>query len=270
MTHAKRLDDASSKFFLVGFIAAKLQLLPVPVMPTIFSLLSSSSYLLGYALWLIACHFHPDHPPKKEAWYGFSQIKNQHRIASGVGFIGVSLCLLSFVFPVLLLPGVIAFATSNVVWSIAEYHKRNNPPADKSYSPERQNNYLSYAILSTLVGVIAATSLALVVIFPPIGAAALFISSVIGFSLTVAAFYFLLSTPKPKEDFSCSHHKINQQLSSSSLKNQPSHHLNQETLHQPLFKQEATRYRCRSNLDVPQNVHEIQHATQEGGYFTVL
>ena len=200
MTHAKNLDNASGKLFLIGFIATKLRLIPIPFLSTILGFISSICYLIGYALWLIACHFYPDQAPKKEAWYGFSQIKNQHRITAVLGFVGIALCLLSFAFPALLLPGAAIFAISNIVWSIAEYHKRQNPPNDASYSPARQNYYVSYAILSTLVSVISAAALALTIICPPAGVAALFISSLLGFVLTVAAFYFLLSTPLPPNE----------------------------------------------------------------------
>lgn len=252
MSHAKHLDNASGKLFLVGFIAAKLRLLPITFLSPIFSILSLLSYLIGYTLWLIACHFHPDHPPKQEAWYGFSQFKNQNRFAAAAGFIGISLCLLSFAFPVLLLPGTAIFAISNIVWSIAEYHKRQNPPNDPSYSPARQNYYVSYAILSSVVSVITAASLALVIIFPPIGVAALFFSALIGFSLTAAAFYFLLSSPPTKdapkrgaEAIIGSHSRMHPQLSPLNLLPQQSNQINpsekEPLLHSPLFPEVTAR-----------------------------
>ena len=250
MNHAKNLDNASGKLFLIGFIATKLRLLPLPFVADFLSVFASGCYLIGYALWLMACHFHPTYQPKKESWYGFTHFKNQNRIAAGLGFVAVALALTAFAFPTLVLPGACVFAISNVVWCVAEYHKRQNPPADPAYKPERQNYYLSYAILSTMVSLIAAACLALTFIFPPIGAAAFFISTLIGISLTIAAFYFLLSTPATNDQeedntkaYTPSHTIITQQLASPKLEPQPSETQRQSALnapvHSPLFKKEA-------------------------------
>lgn len=224
MNHAKNLDKASGNLFLLGFVTAKLRQLPIPFVGQVLGLLSYSCYLIAYALWLVASHFYPDHPPKKEDWYGFAQIKHQNRIGAAIGFAGITLCLLSIPFPILLLPGASLFALSNIFWSIAEYHRRQNPPKDEPYSPARQNYYLSYAILSTFVSVISAASLALVLIFPPIGVPAFFFSSLISYVLTIAAFYFLLSTPKTLDvaepgtkSITSSTAIISQHLSSSKL-----------------------------------------------------
>src|SRR3990167_7756953 len=179
-------------------MTAKLRLLPIPILSSVSNLLSTTCYLLGYIFWFIACHFYLDHPAQKETWYGFAELKNQHRITAALGFIGIVLCLVSLIFPAFLLPGVSLFAISNVMWSIAEYHKRQNPPQDPSYSPLRQNNYLRYAVLSTLVSMITVASLAFTLIFPSIGAA-LFAFSFVGVLLTIAAFYFLLHSSEIKD-----------------------------------------------------------------------
>ncbi|OGV45010.1 MAG: hypothetical protein A3F46_02420 [Legionellales bacterium RIFCSPHIGHO2_12_FULL_42_9] len=225
MNHAKNLDNASGKLFLAGFMTAKIRQLPIPFIGQILGLISFSCYLIGYIMWLIASRFYPSHPPKAESWYGFTQIKNQNRTAAALGLAGVTLCLLSFAFPVLLLPGMSLFALSNIIWSIAEYHRRQNPPRnDAAYSPPKQDYYVSYAVLSTIVSVMSAASLALAIIFPPIAIPVLFFSAFVGFTMTVAACYFLLNSPptesstKPgAQTITESHKQIHRQLGTSSL-----------------------------------------------------
>ena len=249
MNHAKNLDNASGKLFLAGFMTAKLRQLPIPFVGQTFGLISYSCYLIGYVLWLIASRFYPDQPPKTEAWYGFTQIKHQNRTAASLGLIGVTLCLLSFAFPVLLLAGMSLFAVSNLVWSVAEYHRRQNPPQNEaSYSPPRQNYYVSYAVLSTIVSVMSAAALALAVICPPIGIPALFISGFIGFTMTIAACYFLLNTP-PTEDrtkpgaetITGSHRRMQPQLSASNAEPEQSNKISppqkKPSSYPPLFPQ---------------------------------
>ncbi len=200
MNYAKLFDNISGKFFFAGLLTAKLRALPIPLITAALGLFSALSYLIGYVLWLVACHFHPERQAKENAWYGFAQINNQHRIAAAIGFVGISLSLAAIVFPGLLLPGMWLFAVSNTIWSIAEYHKLENPPQqDKIYSAHRQHYYFNYAILATLVSVISAAALTTSIIFPPLALGVFIVSALLTFSFTVAAYYFLLSDPTPKK-----------------------------------------------------------------------
>lgn len=188
VTQASKLGKASSFFFFSGFVISKIQYLPVAIVSSALTLLSLGMYFIGYALWFISSHFHPDQKIANEEWYSFAQFKEQFLYASILGLIGTLLSITAIFFPVVLVPAAWLYVGSNILWAIGEFHKLNNPPVDdENFNYEKQNNYLSYALTMTTIALIAATATTLVYFFPPIALTVILTSSIICVGLGLLA-----------------------------------------------------------------------------------
>ncbi|AHE67324.1 hypothetical protein [Legionella oakridgensis] len=187
---AALLDKISGSFFLAGFIISKLKSIPILLLASILNLVSLAAYLIGYTAWFLATLFYPNHPRKREAWYGFAEFKDQYQAAAVIGTVATILCFLCPLYPSLILPAVWLFAVSNLIWTIGEYHKYKKPPThDEHYSSLRQETYLRYVLLTTAVSAITALAATLGFLFPPASMAVL-LASIIGNGLTVIALYY--------------------------------------------------------------------------------
>lgn len=144
---------------------------------------------MGYGVWFISSHFHPEHTYNEEEWYGFAQFKEQHLFAAILGLIATVLSIAGFFAPVLLLPAAWLFVASNLMWATSEYHKLNNPhPKDENYSHSYQEAYSSYATTLAAISVATALSATLIFLFPPLTIPILVVSAITiaGLSILVA------------------------------------------------------------------------------------
>lgn len=167
MSHATRLDKASSYFFLLGFFLSKIQYIPLTIISSTLKFSSLIMYFLGYLLWIIGSHIYPDHNRLKNQWYGFAQFKEQYQCAAIIGLIATVLSIIAIFVPILILPAAWLFLSSNVIWTIGEYHKLNNPPEyELNYSHGHQSVYLSYAMTMSTITLLTAVTTTLMIIFP--------------------------------------------------------------------------------------------------------
>ena len=196
MSHARRLDKASTYFFSTALVLSKLQYIPNAMATFVLKLSSLSLYLIGYALWFSASLLRGDHKRHNPNWYGFAQHKIQASFASITGFIATGLSIAAAFVPVLFPPAAWLYVVSNIIWTIAEYHKLNNPPKDtEHFSYSRQRAYLSYTITITTMSVVTAVAATLILVFPPIAIPATIISVIISIGLGILAFeYWMDST----------------------------------------------------------------------------
>ena len=210
--YAAKLDGAVSQLFIIGFAASKFRSIPIVLVSLILTLISLIAYLLGYFLWFIATLLYPDHPRKQEFWYGFAQFKQQYQLASLLGAIACIMCLLCP--PLFLVPALWIFAISNMLWSIAEYHKLQHPPTDNpNYSTKQQTLYLRYVILMTAVCVLSAICATMAIFCPQLAFLAFILPMTVGNLLTLAAFHCcgqcILTDFKPDHSYA----KLSRQLS---------------------------------------------------------
>ncbi|KTD73170.1 hypothetical protein [Legionella tucsonensis] len=194
MTIAKKLDKASGIFFFTGFLLSKLQYIPFPLASAIFRFVSLGIYSLAYLSWLTASLLHRDHPVNYRKWYGFAQVKEQFLLSSFVGFTATVLSVAAVFIPVLFPPAAWLFLIGNAIWAIGEYHKFKNPPTDDAnYSSTRQKNYVSYAVTSTSISLVAAIAATLIFVFPPMAIPITIFSLIICAGLGALAFEFWLN-----------------------------------------------------------------------------
>ncbi|QMT60430.1 hypothetical protein [Legionella sp. PC997] len=194
MTVAQKLDKASGIFFFAGFLLSKLQYIPFPLAASIFRFLSLGVYGLAYLSWFTACHLHPDHPEHYRKWYGFAQIKEQFIFSSAIGFTATVISVAAIFVPALFPPAAWLFLLGNIIWAIGEYHKlKNPPPADENFSSTRQKAYVSYAVTSTAISLVAALAATFILLFPPLAIPITIFSLLICVGLGALAFEFWLN-----------------------------------------------------------------------------
>lgn len=229
MANAKYFDKASGIFFFSGFMLSKLQYLPFPVVSAIFRFVSLSSYLMAYGSWFIANLLHPGHQEREDKWYGFAKIKEQFLFSSLIGFIATILSVVAITVPVLFPPAAWLFMLGNLIWTIGEYHKLNNPPADDAdFSQTRQQSYFAYAATSTAISLITALAATLILIFPPAAIPITIFSLLICVGLGALAFEHWL-------DSSFGAHKPSQAPSShQKMVNELAPSLSAENTHSPV------------------------------------
>lgn len=186
------LDSISGYLFLTGAISARLKSIPIFLVAAIFNLSSVFAYLIGYVLWYVAAFLYPDHPRQRDSWYGFAQFKEQYQMAALLGTmatIGTILCLIS---PTLIVPTAWLYALSNLIWSIGEYHKKENPPLDnEEYSSVKQALYFRYTLTVAMNSVLAAISATAIFLLPSATFIIVTTATVIGFGIAIASAYYL-------------------------------------------------------------------------------
>lgn len=181
------LDKLSSYLFAIGLVTGKLKSLPFWVLQSILNVVSLIAYLVGYVTWFIASLFYPDHPRKRDSWYGFTEFKQQFQLSALLGTVATIMC---FINPVLIIPAAWIYALSNSLWSIAEYHKRENPNrSDPLYSTAKQNYYFKYTLHITIISTITAAASTLALIFPPASFVILAASTTLCICSAIAGFY---------------------------------------------------------------------------------
>ena len=185
--HSETLDGISGYLFLVGFISSKLKNIPIFLITAILSPVSLAAYLIGYIAWYAASIFYPDHPRKQKHWYGFAQFREQYQVAAVLGTIATIMYLVA---PVYIIPTAWLYTISNLIWSISEYHKKENPlPNDVHYSSIRQRIYLRYTILVATSSALTAIAETVAYLFPQTALLVIACSSILGAGLTVASIY---------------------------------------------------------------------------------
>jgi hypothetical protein len=186
MSKASYLGRTSSFFFFLGFMLSKLQYLPFSAFSATFRMISLGFYLGAYATWFLASFFQDGHFKKENRWYGFAKIKEQHLLASLLGFVATVLSLAAIFTPILFIPAAWIFLAGNVIWTISEYHKLKNPPhSNEDFSYMRQRAYVMYSMTTTTIGLVTAVAASLMLVFPlasvPITVFSLFICVGLGF-----------------------------------------------------------------------------------------
>lgn len=203
MSLAKRLEQISSGLFFVGFLISKLEHLPLVTISGIFNLVALTMYLLGYIFWISASYIFPEHTQRTDRWYGFSQFKDQYKVAATIGTIATLLFIGAMFVPIINIPALWIFVISNGVWFTAEYHKLQHPPTyDKQFSPEKQRSYLYFAMMITLLSVVAAIAGTIAFACPPIAIMVLTVSTVISLVLGAAAVMYWFDSNFPTTKYS--------------------------------------------------------------------
>lgn len=192
MSHAEKFNKASTAFFFAGFAVSKLHHTPFIVLATLSNLVSLFLYAIAYCLWFLASRLYPDYPRKAQSWYGFTEFKNQHIIAVILGIAAIISCVAALSMPLAIIPATWLFASSNSIWCISEYHKKQSLAiSDKDYSVSLQTAYLRYAITTTALSFLTALDTTLAIIFPAETVLILAYSSIAGVGLGALAIYFL-------------------------------------------------------------------------------
>ncbi|RMX18642.1 hypothetical protein [Legionella jordanis] len=174
----------------MGFLTSQLQHSPHPFISALANLASLFFNSIAYGLWLAAAQLYPDYPRKKDHWYGFAEIKKQHLVAAAIGALAIVVCIAGIVIPPFLVLGSWLFFTSNLFWCIAEYHKQKNPPGnDLNFSVAKQEAYVRYAILNTLITLIPAVTATIALFFPPAALLAFVASVTLGICLGSVSIY---------------------------------------------------------------------------------
>ncbi|WP_133129298.1 hypothetical protein [Legionella yabuuchiae] len=182
------LNKISGNLFLGGLFLSKLRYIPLLALRPILDLMSLLAYSIGYMAWYAATIFYPDHPRKRDRWYGFTEFKEQYQLASFIGLFSTILCLVN---PALILVSVWLFTLSNALWAISEYHRYKHPPAyEENFSSERQAMYLRYTFTALGVSLITAITTTIAVLFPPAALITFVLSALYGNALTLLAFYY--------------------------------------------------------------------------------
>jgi hypothetical protein len=195
MNIARILSKVGDHLFLIGFIIARFRLLPLPILPIIVNILSLIFYLLGYILSIIAYQLSPDHPSLPNTWYGFSQFKTQSKISAMLGLAATTVCFMVFISPLAVIPVLWLFAMSNVFWCLAEYHKFNNPLAyENDYLPARQQSYLGYAFIMTILSIFSAIATTITLLCPATAVVILPISMIVTILLSLAALNYWIDS----------------------------------------------------------------------------
>jgi hypothetical protein len=182
------LDSISGYLFLTGFLSTKLKNIPVALVSSIFNVISLFAYLIGYVVWYVSALLYPEHPRRRDSWYGFAQFKDQYQIAALLGTIATISTIIGLIFPPLIIPTAWLYTISNFVWSASEYHKQQNtPPGNESYSTAKQGIYIRYTLLVTASSIVAALGITVAILCPPAAFIVIPATTIIGILLTVAS-----------------------------------------------------------------------------------
>lgn len=180
MSNDTKLSNASSYFFLSGFVISKIKYLPIALVSSVLNLISLLLYLIGYGLWFIASHFYPGQDKKQQEWYEFAQFKEQYLYAAALGLVATSISMMAIFSPIMLVLSGWLFFGSNIIWTIGEYNKLNNPPSyEENFSKERQNAYVSYALSMSVIGFITAVSTTAAFLIPVMAIPLLIITTIV-------------------------------------------------------------------------------------------
>ncbi|STX28776.1 Uncharacterised protein [Legionella beliardensis] len=254
MSYGKHLNKASSFFFLTGFLAAKVQYLPFYLFSVITNIFSSACYLIGYLLWLVASLVNPESIKHKDFWYGFASFNTQHKYAAYLGLTATICFFVAISSPFIAIPAAWLFASSNLFWCVAEFHKLKFSPKSSDYSANYQSNYLQYAALMTAVSLITALSVTCSMLFPLAGFAILTGSAILSLVIGIQALNCWITANmddhKPDYELVDSYTHMSENLLEATPKNMLSHEeskINEEVrTFQPLF--------AKSNLSLPEPI----------------
>lgn len=188
------LEKASGPLFFVGFMVSKLQYLPFAAAAAAFRFISLGIYLAAYSAWFAASYKQKEHERAHDQWYGFAKIKEQFLFSSFIGFIATVMSVGAVFVPALFPPAAWLFVLGNIIWSIAEYHKLHNPPADKKFSYAQQEAYMSYAASTAAISFVTASSATIMFFFPPIAIPVTVFSLLLCAGLSTLAFEYWLNS----------------------------------------------------------------------------
>ena len=153
--------------------------------------MSIVAYLVGYVIWSVAALLYPDHPRQRDSWYGFAQFKEQYQIAALLGAIATIATIVCIIAPPLIIPTAWLYTLSNLIWSVSEFHKEENPPpGNEHYSSVKQALYARYALSVALSSTLTAIAVTTAAIFPAAAFMIITTTTVIGAALTIASFYY--------------------------------------------------------------------------------
>ncbi|CAM2875225.1 hypothetical protein [Legionella worsleiensis] len=214
MTLARKINTASSCFFLIGFLIAKSQYLPFVLTPIIHNILALSCYFIAYTLWFVSSHYQGSNTPDKREWYGFAQFKEQFLYAATLGIIASFIGILALFLPALIVPSTWLIFSCNVLWSVGEYNKLKHPSDDDlNFSYSNQQADLSYALTMSGIACTSALSATLLFFLPSITMPVFIISALIIAGLGLLSCECLLNsffgehkkTPTSKSSYNLMH-----------------------------------------------------------------
>ncbi|HAZ7573151.1 TPA: hypothetical protein ACKJT1_000694 [Legionella pneumophila] len=195
MSNDTKLSNVSSYFFISGFVISKIKYLPIAVVSSALNLISLLFYLVGYSLWFIASHFYPGHDKRKQEWYEFAQFKEQYLYAAALGLVATIISMMAVFSPIMIVLSGWLFFGSNIIWTIGEYNKLNNPPSyEDNFSKDSQNAYVSYALSMSLIGFITATSTTVAFFIPVMTIPLLIITTILCIGVGALAFEYWLES----------------------------------------------------------------------------
>lgn len=204
MSFRQLCNRSSGYLFYAGSLLYKGQLIPVPLVSTIFKILALVLYLIGCICWGIA--FRPTHISflNQTSWIATEHIL--HFCAAMVGLTASVLCMLSLLNPTFLLVGLWVFVVSDTLWCFAEH---NRLQTHGHPNPLAQEATFWYAVCITLI---ALTS-AITACFPPTFLV-LSASAAVCVGIGLIAFYFYLQSSESDnmQNFGESDPIVNQNL----------------------------------------------------------
>lgn len=169
------LEKASGLLFSFGAAFSNLQYLPITLLRFSSNIAALLMYLIGYFLWIVACHKYPNEEPKNQYWYTFAEFKTQFTVAAIIGSIAMAFSLLAIYCSAAVIVSAWLMAISNFLWVVGERNKIDNPPQYRQLpESKQQETYFNYATIVFSISVITAFSVTFVFFFPP---AAVYIAS---------------------------------------------------------------------------------------------
>lgn len=195
-----RLDTISGRFFMLGFISAKLKNIQIASIASKLNLVSIAAYLMGYTAWYVATFLYPHHPKLQTNWYGFAPYKYQYQAAAFLGAIASTICLLA---PEMALAAAWVYVFSNLIWAIGEHHKGKYQTINvgDDYSPEKQAHYFRFTLLVAIGSTLSAILTTASILMPAAANVIMTVNSIISVIFMFASFYYWFKaafyTPAP-------------------------------------------------------------------------
>lgn len=257
---ASKLDTLSGYAFFLALLMIRLRDIPNKTFSAIITIVSLSTYLIGYSLWYIASLFYRSDRPKFDSWYDLTSLKSKFQASA---LIGVIATILSLAIPSLFIPTAWLFFISNIIWVIGEHHRLKDPPDDRprSYSTARQMDYSQYTKVVCSVSFITAIAATSAIVFPMAAPTIILVSSIVGTGLTILTVAMWARTAfgdytSDRKRAKTSHEKMSATLGSRSTNNSA-------------YSVTSPGSRSGSTLFSPQHVSKPNNQNLNSNYDTV-
>lgn len=191
MTTEELYSKLSGYSFSLSFLISKLKLLPFPLVSLAFNFIGQILGFAGYAFWYLALLLRPENEKCIQKYDDYSEIVEQHQIASTIGLISSILGVIGIFFPVALIPAACGIFAANIFWVIGESNKLKTPPPEvPNFNLEKQKDHVIYTIAMTAISFVAAVTTTILICFPVIAVPTLVISTIMTLGAGLLAFEY--------------------------------------------------------------------------------